>query len=249
MMRILQFGWFVVGLISFMELGFLRNSETTCVVKLDFYTNFYYSVFSTIGCVSVAYTFLVGICYITSTHQHSKKENLKLAEEVKAKKVCGNRARNTHHDVIRGMPPWQRFAAWSQSTCWRISRFLNTARASRCDFSLIVPIFHRFFIAFPLSFRRLSTQTPRNSSWTWLHQRCNCTITWVRTQNPTICPWFGSKLWIHDKTLQFAPDLGLNYGYILTGAGKGHVIKKENDPKVSFTVHIILCLHLIIYTL
>ena len=105
MMRILQFGWFVVGLISFMELGFLRNSETTCVVKLDFYTNFYYSVFSTIGCVSVAYTFLVGICYITSTHQHSKKENLKLAEEVKAKKVCGNRARNTHHDVIRGMPP------------------------------------------------------------------------------------------------------------------------------------------------
>ena len=64
--RAVQFGWFVVGMINFFDLGFLRNTESTCVIQLDFYENFYYSIFSTATVVAVSYVILIVLTSWTS---------------------------------------------------------------------------------------------------------------------------------------------------------------------------------------
>jgi Ca2+-binding EF-hand superfamily protein len=84
--RAAEFGWFLVGLVSFMELGFLRNTEGTCVIKLSFYENFYFSIFSTLAVVSLSYGALIGLCILTS-HETSKEEKMLQAEEAKCRKI------------------------------------------------------------------------------------------------------------------------------------------------------------------
>eukprot|EP01043_Picozoa_sp_COSAG02_P030365 COSAG02_NODE_1934_length_10318_cov_74.374009_6_plen_856_part_00 len=83
--RAAEFGWFLVGLVSFMELGFLRNTENTCVMKLNFYENFYFSIFSTLIVVGLAYGTIIALCMLTSS-QSSKSKKINV-EQVRNKKV------------------------------------------------------------------------------------------------------------------------------------------------------------------
>lgn len=57
----------MLDLLSVMELSFLANSERTCVIKLDFYPNYYFSILSTISVVLGTYAVLIAIMVLTST--------------------------------------------------------------------------------------------------------------------------------------------------------------------------------------
>ena len=56
-----------MSFISFLELGFLKNSENTCTWALDYYSNYYFSIFSTITIVAFTYSVLVVVVSLTST--------------------------------------------------------------------------------------------------------------------------------------------------------------------------------------
>lgn len=65
----------------------MRNTETTCVIKLDFYPNFYYSIFSTITIVTMSYSILIIACRLTSSTGNVKTHDLKRVEASKNAQV------------------------------------------------------------------------------------------------------------------------------------------------------------------
>lgn len=85
--RALKFGWFVVGLLNIFDLGFVRNTQSTCVIPLSFYGNFYYSIFSTIVIVVICYALMIGITTLTATVTHLGESEMVDPEELKRTRI------------------------------------------------------------------------------------------------------------------------------------------------------------------
>ena len=85
---------FLMDLLVVMEMGFLTNSERTCMVKLTFYENFYFSILSTVLVVVVIYCVIVALTSLTAEEKDTAEHQVKRLHEAKKKKVANHIIQN-----------------------------------------------------------------------------------------------------------------------------------------------------------
>lgn len=80
---------------SAMELGFLVNTEKTCMVKLSFFDNFYFEILSTVGMIGTIYACFIWMTSMTATK--SKRQGvLQDIQTAKNKKVASHIMAHIH---------------------------------------------------------------------------------------------------------------------------------------------------------
>jgi len=77
----------VMDILAVMELGFVTNSERTCMVNLTFYQNYYFNILSTLIIVAVVYLVIIFLASLTSTKQVTKQSLLEHVRSQAIKKI------------------------------------------------------------------------------------------------------------------------------------------------------------------
>ena len=89
--RATHLAWpWVMNVLEVMELGFLTNSERTCMIKLTFYQNFYFNILSTLALVFGMYGCLLALTSMTAEKKDSKVVELQKLGDARNQKAAAH---------------------------------------------------------------------------------------------------------------------------------------------------------------